>query len=550
MSRELPDQVVLRDRLRIPMFEVDPMSAHGSSSEKERLRSLQNYAVLDTNPEAAFDRITKLAAKLLRVPIALITLVDERRQWFKSACGLEMGETSREVSFCAHTITGDSPLIVPNATLDQRFQSNPLVTGDMHIRFYAGAPLRTREGHNLGSLCVIDTQPRTFSEADEEILRDLAAIVMDELDLRLSTIERRRQSSAIYHVKSGVVMSDPSLPDNPIIFANPAFVQMTGYTYGEVVGRNCRFLQGPGTDPTAVQQIREAIRERRTFHGELLNYRADGQPFWCELIISPVFDESGQLTNFIGLQTDVTARKRMAEDLRDSFERLQKAEASRDSLTGMIIHDLRTPLTGISGFLDLLRTTTQGRLDAKDLELIEMAASGTVTLRDMITSILDVNRMEAGEMPVTLQPADLRTVVDDAVQSFSSQLSGRTLNAAIPSLPVQLLCDQDLTLRVLCNLISNAIKYTRANGTIQIEIVDHGECVEITIADNGSGIPAEYHAQVFEKYGQVDGRKFRHSTGLGLAFCKLAIEAQGGGIGLESIEGEGTTVRFTLPRRE
>lgn len=155
-----------------------------SQNEAQRLAALERYKILDTPEDRAFDRITNLAAKFFDTPIALVSLVDRDRQWFKSHHGLEARETPREFAFCAHAILSEDVLVVNDAASDSRFSGNPLVTGKPDIRFYAGAPLRTADGHNLGSLCVIDREPRDFPEGDIEILRDMAQLVIDELELR------------------------------------------------------------------------------------------------------------------------------------------------------------------------------------------------------------------------------------------------------------------------------------------------------------------------------------------------------------------------------
>lgn len=158
-----------------------------ASDEKKRLEELKAYGILDTPPEEAFDRVTRLAARLLGSPIALISLVDERRQWFKSHYGADLSETPREWAFCGHAILEDDVMVVPDATKDDRFRFNPLVVDEPRIRFYAGMPLRSPHGTNLGTLCVIDRTPRLgLSEVQRQILKDLAAIVIDELELRLS----------------------------------------------------------------------------------------------------------------------------------------------------------------------------------------------------------------------------------------------------------------------------------------------------------------------------------------------------------------------------
>ncbi|MGF7206558.1 GAF domain-containing protein [Skermanella aerolata] len=151
--------------------------------ELRRLEALKAYEILDTAPEAAFDRLTAVAAGLFQTPVSLVSLIDETRQWFKSCRGLAVTETPRDMAFCDHAIRADDVLVVPDATRDPRFRSNPLVVGEPHIRFYAGAPLRTPGGEVLGTLCVIDFKPRRPSPENIRLLALLAQAVVDALEL-------------------------------------------------------------------------------------------------------------------------------------------------------------------------------------------------------------------------------------------------------------------------------------------------------------------------------------------------------------------------------
>ena len=155
-----------------------------SLDETARLLALRQYGILDTPAEPKFDRIVRLAARLLDMPISLVSLVDETRQWFKAKVGLDASETPRSMAFCAHAIQGDDVMVVEDAGLDPRFVENPLVTGDPLIRFYAGAPLTTDDGHKLGTLCVIDRIPRQLTLEQTMLLEDLAGLVVDEMELR------------------------------------------------------------------------------------------------------------------------------------------------------------------------------------------------------------------------------------------------------------------------------------------------------------------------------------------------------------------------------
>ncbi|APZ99170.1 histidine kinase [Sphingopyxis sp. QXT-31] len=162
-----------------------------AQDEARRLRTLREYRIMDTAPEPAFDRVTKLVADLFDAPIALVSLVDDCRQWFKSSYGLDVAETHRDISFCQYAVNDERPVVVPDAREDARFAENPLVTGDPLIRFYAGVPLRAYNGAVLGTLCIIDREPRlSFGAREIERLEDFAAIIMAEADLRRTVIER------------------------------------------------------------------------------------------------------------------------------------------------------------------------------------------------------------------------------------------------------------------------------------------------------------------------------------------------------------------------
>jgi GAF domain-containing protein len=154
------------------------------SGEIQRQATLTSYGVLDTPGDQHFDRLARLAAKLTHAPISLISLIDATRQWFLARYGLDITETPRNMAFCAHAITSDKPLVIADAQLDPRFCTNPLVTSDPYIRFYAGVPLESPDGHNLGTLCVLDRLPRHFTSSQVDLLCDLAQLVMRELDIR------------------------------------------------------------------------------------------------------------------------------------------------------------------------------------------------------------------------------------------------------------------------------------------------------------------------------------------------------------------------------
>lgn len=164
------------------------------ANEPERLAAVRRYDVLDTPPDGAFDRITAIAARRFGVPIAIISVVDQDRIWFKSHFGLDVKQIGRDPGLCASAILSDLPHVLPDATKDIRSLANPLVAGEFGLRFYAGVPLRTSDGYNLGTLCVIDKQPKAIEQGQIDDLKDLASVVMDQLELRISSIRAVNQA--------------------------------------------------------------------------------------------------------------------------------------------------------------------------------------------------------------------------------------------------------------------------------------------------------------------------------------------------------------------
>jgi PAS domain S-box-containing protein len=238
------------------------------ANEDARLHALGTYEILDTWPEAGFDALTHLAATILDVPIALISIVDADRQWFKSRYGLDAPQTERAVSFCGHVVAGEAPLIVPDAYLDERFADNPLVTGGPRVRFYAGMPLRTDEGFILGTLCAIDHQPRELTATQQQQLALLATQVVAQLELRrrarFLTVERAATDvfRRFFHFALDLMCTIDD--DLQIIEANPAWERQLGWTRADLRARPLTELLHPddlGPTLEAAEQLIAAQAE-------------------------------------------------------------------------------------------------------------------------------------------------------------------------------------------------------------------------------------------------------------------------------------------------
>ncbi|MFL5402080.1 MAG: response regulator [Gemmatimonadales bacterium] len=241
------------------------------------------------------------------------------------------------------------------------------------------------------------------------------------------------------------------------------------------------------------------------------------------------------------------ATKRLHDQVVAQLHRLQELEAARDTLTHMIVHDLRSPLTGLQGYLDLLRTVADG-----NAEVVEYASEATgiaARLNEMVSQVLDVSRLESRQMPLSLKETDLGELIPAAVASLGPPPSGIGISYELGP-PSTIACDPELIRRVMINLVGNAFKFARNGGVVRVSGTAAGDCVRLSVTDNGPGVPAEFRQLIFEKFGQAplgQGSSMR-STGLGLTFCKLAVEAHGGQIGVENADGGGARFWIELPR--
>lgn len=395
------------------------MRAPLPANESARLDALRAYDVLDTPAEQAFDDMTLLAAQILGTPMAMVSLVDADRQWFKSRLGTELKETPRDAAFCAHAIMEPDLLVVPDARADARFADGALVTGDPQIRFYAGAPLVTPDGHALGTLCAVDREPHEMTVEQAEALRALARQTMVQLQLRRS------------------------------------------------------------------------------------------------------------------------------------LKQLQELERMRDSLTHMIVHDLRTPLTSLLAGVQTVELL--GALNEDQREVLALATEGGQTLLSMINDLLDIGKTEDGSLTLDRAAVCPRDLTDRAVVQVASLARDKEMaleRRAAPEL-LPLAADEEKLLRTLVNLLGNALKFTPPGGRVTVSAdAERDGAVRFQVTDTGEGIPREAFSRIFEKFGQVESRTAgrKMSTGLGLTFCKMVVEAHGGRIWVESEPGQGSTFSFIIPR--
>lgn len=410
--------------------------------ELARLATLKKYDILDTEPDAALDAMVELAAYICQTPIAAISLVDENRQWFKAITGLNAKETPRDVAFCAHTILSSETMVVPDATKDERFCDNPLVTSAPDIRFYAGVPLAAPTGEHLGTLCVIDQVARELSPAQLDAINVLAKNVMAHLDLRLSHKQAREHindlqiSATIFDSASeAIVVTDA---DNLIVTINPAFSALTGYNLQEVVGKNPKILSSGRQSKEFYQAMWQSLNITGHWDGELWNKRKNGEEYIEWLSINAIFNADGTKRLYVAIFSDITAKKK-AEELiwkqanYDHLTQLPNRSLFRDRLEQEIklAHRLRQSAALLFIDLDHFKEVNDSLgHDAGDALLVSAASRISQCVREADT----VARMGGDEFTVILSQVNDAAHVSKVAENIIYQLNqpfvinGVTLN--------------------------------------------------------------------------------------------------------------------------
>ena len=510
------------------------------ADEPRRLQALHRLDLLDTPPEERFDRIVRMASRMFGVPIALVTLVDRSRQWFKAKVGLAASATSRDDSFCGHVILTPDTLVVPDALEDPRFNDNPLVTGDPLIRFYAGHPLHTPDGSRVGTLCLIDRQSRDFTEEERQLLADMARWV--ELELNALTLQEAR--TALTQQERFFELSVDMLC---IAGVDGAFRQL-GRAWCRTLGYSEETLRTTSLLELVHPEDRAATRAwlERGAQGEPLPHLEhrcrgrDGSWHWLQWNAA-VNPEEGIL---YGVARDITEQKRL-EDERREVERM------KSEFVSTVSHELRTPLTSIRGSLGLLSGGVAGPLPALAEEMIGIAHKNSERLIRLINDILDLEKMESGQLDFQLEPLELGPLLAAAVEAHQgyAQQYGVSMEMVVEAPEARALVDGDRLLQVLANLLSNALKFSPPGERVTLRLERVDTRLRVSVRDRGPGIPEAFHTRLFQKFAQADGSDSRRKggTGLGLSISRGLVERMGGSLDFVTAENAGTTFRVELP---
>ncbi len=352
----------------------------------------------------------------------------------------------------------------------------------------------------------------------------------------------------------GVTIADARLPDMPLIFINEAFETLTGYKSSEVLGKNCRFLQGDLKEQSDLEVLRESIQKKVSCKVLLKNFKKNGRPFWNELILSPVIDENNEVTHFIGIQNDVTEREGLRIELKQSerelqmaIKQLKKLIEDKNRLLSIVAHDLRSPLSNIIGL-------NQQMLD--DAEINDPSGYMDITLAEarnayeLVSDLLNKQSIESGKLTIDKRPTDLA--------EFSASMA-RTLGAKAARKNIDLTFDDYLDVptfhmdaskvkQVVQNLVDNAIKFSERGSKIEVELRASESRMSLIVCDNGQGIIPEEIDKIFESFETSLSKSTEGETsyGVGLSVVKEIVELHGGEISVESAVAEGTCFTVLL----
>ncbi len=530
-------------------------------TELLRLAELERLAVLDTVPEQMFDDVAELAACICGTPIALVSLVDSERQWFKARVGLEARETPRALAFCAHAILRPSEvMVVPDAARDQRFAGNLLVVGDPRIRFYAGAPIVLSSGLAMGTVCAIDRVPRVPTDEQLAALARLARQVAHLLEYRQQTEAQRmwmqrtldRQRVRLLQLSAASMASIDQQAvaslDGRFAYVNDAFLSFWGLERDQVEGAlPAEVLPLAAAERMCAQMARALAGVPGHDEGYLA--AAGGEPHYVRVVCVPIRDERGELIGTITRVTDLRELKQSEDNLQQALDRLSARNVAQSRFIRMISHDVREPVNTICNFSQLLQRRYAGALGADGERYLAFVNEGGTRIRVLLEDLLTLVRLDGS--PLRRVETGLHELVRAAAADLTAAIEKAGAEVSIGELPSALI-DATLVRVLVQNLISNAIKFTRPGGPPRISVYGQrdDEGWRLSVRDNGIGIAPEHLSALFVEFKRLHSQRDYEGTGLGLAICQRIAELHGGRMEVESTLGDGSVFSLVVPAAE
>jgi PAS domain S-box-containing protein len=579
-----------------------PSSPMGLLADPGRLVALQQTNLLDTAAEEAFDRLARLAARLLNAPIALVTLVDTDRLFLKACLGLpEPWASARQLplshSLCHRLLATGQPLVIGDVGADPLARGNQAVV-ELGVAAYLGIPLRFA-GQVLGSLCVADRQPRAWTAEDVAVLTDVAGLVMTEIELRADPDTRRRVAApasynqpvadlaarpelerrladleasyqALLERLPGVVYTLGAESPNPVLYISPQLEALLGESAADWIGDADIWtrLVHPEDAGWVAAECERTDQTGEPFVAEYRMCTRDGQVRWVRDEAVLVRGGDGRPLFWQGILTDLTATKLASARLAEALDREQDAahqlaaaldreQAAAEHLRAVdemkttflqaVSHDLRTPLTTVLGIaLTLEQRTALPDEDVADL-LGRLSASAR-KLDGLLADLLDLDRLAGGTLTPHRQQVDVGALVRRVVEEVGVTAEHPVVVDA-PALHIAV--DAPKVDRIVENLLVNAARHTAAGTTIWVGVQPRDGGVLLVVEDEGPGVPAELREQVFQPFRK--GRNVADhapGSGIGLALVARFAELHGGRAWVQDRPGGGASFRVFLPHHE
>lgn len=526
--------------------------------EAARLAALQRLNVLDTAPEQMFDGLVELASIFLGVPISVVSLVDKDRQWFKARFGIDATETARSQAFCAHAILDCSePLVVEDATLDPRFHDNPLVTGEVGIRFYAGATIKSPDdGLPLGTLCIIDQKRRQISERELDVLKKLACQVEHLLALRASLNENEAATRALRDsearvrgiIDNGQTFVGLMTPDGTLIDANRISLAAAGVPADAVLGK--LFWDTPwwSHSPDLQARLKKAVGSAASGKAdrfEATHPTADGALIHVDFSLSPIMIDD-EVVYLVPEGRDITLeRQRERQNERYVLE-LRESNRELEQFAYVASHDLKSPLRGIATLASFIEEDEGDQLSESSKGFLQKLQTRIRHMQQLLDDLLAYARINrSSEKAIEI---DTGALVAEIIEMLPVPDGFKVhVPAEMPTLTG---CISPLR-QVLLNLIGNAVKHhDKEKGLISINVSGRPGFFEFRITDDGPGIEEQYHQKVFEMFKTLQSQDQVEGSGMGLAIVRKLVRRYGGDLSIDSARGRGATFLFTWPKTE
>ncbi|MGG6242248.1 ATP-binding protein [Nodosilinea sp. AN01ver1] len=535
-------------------------------NEAERLRILHSLSILDTAPEDIFDDLTRLASQICGTPIALVSLIDADRQWFKSSIGMTITETSRDIAFCSHAILQTDLFLVLDTSIDERFFDNPLVSGEPHIRFYAGTPLITSEGAAIGTLCILDQKPRQLSAEQAESLKIITRQVVRQIEQRRDLASLAQISLEIHQIGEKLRLSQERFElailgssggiwdwnmKTKEVFFSPRWKSILGYEDHEISNNLEEWSQR--LHPEDVQYVQNALaaylkREITAYDLEYRLQHKDGTYRWILSRSVALWDDQGKPYRMAGSHIDITDRKQAEEIVEKALQKERELSELKTRFISMASHEFRTPLTSIILYAELLKNYSHTWDKKEKDETFQRIHDAVQTMTELMDGVLAVGHIEEGKQALKPTLLNFSHLVQDVIEQTKllSQTQCSILFDAYPE-DISVVLDETIARQILSNLVFNAIKYSPDGGDVKVSCCQRGNSLSLKVQDQGIGIPQENQENIFEPFYRAKNVDCIAGTGLGLAIVKQGVDAHRGTISVESEIGKGTTFTLIFP---